>query len=142
MTTAAARPPRPVALVTGASSGIGKAFVERLAADGYDLVIVARDADRLKVLAAELERSRGAHLEILPADLTDPTQRAAVEERLSRVDGAGAIDLLVNNAGFGTGGSFHDLPIGPEIGQIELNVVALVRLTHPALAVMVPRRSG
>jgi short-subunit dehydrogenase len=135
-------PDRPVALVTGASSGIGKAFARRLAHDGYDLVVVARDANRLKDLAAELEAAHGSAVEVLPADLMVPEQVAVVEERLGRVDGSGTIDLLVNNAGFGTGGSFHELPIGPEVGQIELNVVALVRLTHAALAVMVPRRSG
>ena len=135
-------PNRPVALITGASSGIGKAFAEHLAADGYDLVLVARDTERLKALAAELQGARGIDVEILPADLMDPVQRAAVEERLSRADGGRTINLLVNNAGFGTGGTFHELPIGPEVGQIELNVVALVRLTHAALAVMVPRRSG
>jgi hypothetical protein len=136
-------PPRR-ALVTGASSGIGKAFAERLAADGYDLVVVARDVERLELLAAGLKAGHGTDVEVLPADLGQPDQLAAVESRVARSDpaGGGAIDLLINNAGFGTGGSFHQLPLEPEIAEIQLNIVALVRLTHAALSAMVPRRRG
>jgi short-subunit dehydrogenase len=133
---------RPRALVTGASSGIGKAFAERLAADGYDLVVVARDVERLEQLSAGLKAAHGADVEVLPADLGDAEQLATVEARVAQLDRAAAIELLVNNAGFGSGGAFHELPIGPEVAQIQLNIVALVRLTHAALSAMVPRRSG
>ena len=83
----------PTALVTGATSGIGAAFVERLAADGRDLVIVARDRARLEATASAA-RGHGVAVEVLPADLAVPTDRDRVAERVA------AVDLLVNNAGF------------------------------------------
>jgi short-subunit dehydrogenase len=137
-------PPRhwPTALVTGASAGIGRAFAERLASRGSDLVLVARDAGRLEALADEL-RSHGRAVEVLPADLTDPVARATVEQRLAEPDGHQApVDLLVNNAGSGTSGAFHELPVDGEEREIELNVVALVRLTHAAVGAMRERRRG
>jgi short-subunit dehydrogenase len=131
---------RPVALVTGASTGIGRAFALRLADRGNDLVLVARDTARLEALAKELGDSYGASAEVLTADLSDPVALARVETRVA--DAARPIELLVNNAGYGTAGKFHELPIEGEVGEIELNVVALVRLTHSALAPMVERGSG
>ena len=88
------------ALVTGASAGIGAAFAERLAQSGYDLIIVARDRQRLEKLADKLRQSDGVQVEVLSADLTDPTELHIVE----RVVSDGSLDLLVNNAGFGTYG--------------------------------------
>jgi len=127
-------------LVTGASSGIGAAFARALAARGDDLVVVARDADRLDALAVEVRERDGVVCEVLAADLTD---RAALEGVAARVsDEASPIDLLVNNAGFGTSGRFASLPLEPEQREIELNVVALHRLTHAALVPMVPRGHG
>ena len=127
---------RPVALVTGASSGIGTEFARLLAERGHDLVLVARDKDRLEQLGKELEAAHGAQCEVLPADLTDATQLAAVEQRVATVD------VLINNAGFGTFGNFWELPLDTELREIQLNVVALVRLTHAAAAAMVPRGKG
>jgi short-subunit dehydrogenase len=131
---------RPIALVTGASAGIGRAFAERLAARGYDLVVVARDTARLEALAKELEAAHGASVEVLTADLSSGEGINPVEVRL--VDDARPVDLLVNNAGFGTVGRFHELPISKEISEIGLNVVAVARLTHAAIAGMVDRRRG
>ena len=131
---------RPTALVTGASSGIGLAFARRLAADGYDLVLVARREGLLKELADELNTAHGAATEVLVADLTDPDDLARVEARL--IDPQNPIELLVNNAGFGTMGRFSDLPIAEEDREIRLNVVALVRLTRAALPPMLERDRG
>jgi hypothetical protein len=131
---------RPVALVTGASSGIGEAFARALAERGHDLVVVARDADRLRALAARLEADHGAATEVLGADLAAPDGVARVEARLGRADEP--VELLVNNAGFGTSGTFTDLPVDGEDAEIRLNVLALVRLTHAALGPMVRRGHG
>jgi short-subunit dehydrogenase len=131
---------RPVALVTGASSGIGKAFAFALADRGHDVVVVARDTARLEVLAKELGDAYGAATEVLTADLSDPNGLTAVEARLS--DSSRPVELLVNNAGFGTSGHFESLPIDREQQEIELNVLALVRLTHAALGPQIARGSG
>jgi short-subunit dehydrogenase len=131
---------RPVALVTGASSGIGAAFARQLAVRQHDVIVVARDHERLDRLAEETT-ALGAAVERMAVDLTDPQQLAAVEKRLSD-PAAGPVDILVNNAGHGSTGCFHELSLDDEVHQIELNVVALVRLTHAALAAMVPRRGG
>ncbi|MBA3655424.1 MAG: SDR family oxidoreductase [Actinobacteria bacterium] len=128
------------ALVTGASSGIGLAFARRLAADGNDLVVVARSGGRLHELAEELKRTHRSEAEVLVADLTTPDGVAAVERRLA--DTSQAVDLLVNNAGFGTFGRFAELPIDKEVEEIELNVVALVRLTRAVLPGLIARRTG
>jgi short-subunit dehydrogenase len=128
------------ALVTGASSGIGDAFARRLAGEGTDLVVVARSADRLDGLAAELRTRHGVDVEVLPADLTDGADVAKIEDRLRVVDRP--VDLLINNAGFGTSGAFLDLPVDREDEMIRLNVLALVRLTHAALDAMRGRGRG
>jgi short-subunit dehydrogenase len=130
---------RPVALVTGASSGIGQSFARRLARGGHDLVLVARDASRLEALAKELDAQCSAASEVLSADLTDATQLARVEARLRAEP---AIDVLINNAGFGSYGNFHELDVDVEAREVQLNVTALVRLTHAALGPMVARGSG
>jgi short-subunit dehydrogenase len=131
---------RPIALVTGASSGIGEAFARLPAARGNDLVLVARDQGRLEALARELEAVPGAYAEVLPADLTDPAQLERVEARCR--DGHAPIEILVNNAGFGTFGAFHTLDLDAELREIQLNVTALVRLTHVAAVEMAARGHG
>ncbi len=129
------------ALVTGASSGIGREIARRLAAEGSDLVVVARDRDRLDALAHEVTHAHdGAEVEVLVADLADPAGLAAVEARVG--DAERPVDLLVNNAGFGTYGTFVDLDVDGEEREIAVNVTALVRLTHAALSAMVPRGRG
>ena len=131
---------RPIALVTGASSGIGESLARLLAERGHDLVLVARDAGRLESLAKELEGAFNATAQVLPADLTDADQLAIVEARCH--DRSTPIDLLVNNAGFGTFGPLHTLDLDTEAREIQLNVVALVRLTHAAATEMVQRGDG
>lgn len=128
-----------LALVTGASSGIGCEFARELAARGADLILVARDEARLTELAEELRDAHGCRAEVLRADLCDERQLTAVESRLSEDSD---IDLLVNNAGFGVSGYFADLDIAASQGQIDLNVTALVRLAHAALPSMRAARRG
>ncbi len=127
---------RPVALVTGASAGIGEEFARQVAARGHDLVLVARDRARLEALAKELADVHGANAVVFPADLTDPQQLAEVEAR------ARTVDMLVNNAGFGTFGTFHELDLEAEVREVQLNVVALIRLTHAAAGPMAARGNG
>jgi short-subunit dehydrogenase len=131
---------RPTALVTGASSGIGEHFARQLAGRGYDLVLVARDEARLEALAKEIEAAFGAHSQVLAADLTDPEQLQRVEDRCHA--SFAPLHVLVNNAGFGSFGEFHTLDLDTEVREIQLNVVALVRLTHAAAHGMVARGQG
>lgn len=128
------------ALVTGASSGIGEAFARELAPRGTALTLVARSEDRLRALAAELSEGSMADVEVLPADLTDGADLARVEARIR--DDATPIDLLINNAGFGTVGRFVELDLDREEAEIRLNVVAVMRLTHAALPGMRERAHG
>ena len=128
------------ALVTGASSGIGDAIARRLAAEGTDLVVVARDEARLQALARELTAAHGVTVEVLAADLSAPVSRHAVERRLA--DRARPVDLLVNNAGFGTNGAFHQLPVDREEQEVQVNALAVLRLCSAALGPMVERGSG
>jgi short-subunit dehydrogenase len=128
------------ALVTGASSGIGDAIARQLATQGTDLVVVARDRGRLDALAKELIERERVSVEVLAADLADEQELAHVEGRVA--DLARPVDLLVNNAGFGTSGAFAELPIDDEEREIKVNVLALVRLTRAALPGMVDRGHG
>ena len=128
------------ALVTGASSGIGEVIVRRLAAEGPDLVVVARDRKRLEALAMELSTSHGVAVEVLRADLSKKAGVTSVVERLQ--DETAVVDFLVNNAGFGTYGPFIDLDPDEEAREIEVNCQALVRLCHAAAPGMVRRRHG
>jgi uncharacterized protein len=130
---------RPLAAVTGASSGIGATFARRLAARGYDLILVARRKDRLDALARELREQHGASAEALAADLTLDAGMQLVEDRLRA---APNLALLVNNAGFGVGGRFSSAEIAGQEGMHRLHIIATLRLTHAALEGMVARNSG
>jgi short-subunit dehydrogenase len=127
------------ALVTGASSGIGAAFARRLAGDGYDLVVVARNREALEALRDECSERHAVEIEVVCADLTQPEALAGVELRLASDPG---FDLLVNNAGFGTAGPFAESDADREEQEIRLNVVAVVRLARAALGPMRRRRRG
>ncbi|MFF4189635.1 SDR family NAD(P)-dependent oxidoreductase [Nonomuraea sp. NPDC001831] len=128
----------PVALVTGGTSGIGAQFARTLAGQGYDLVLVARDTGRLRTSAAELAGRHGVTAHPLPADLSTPAGRALVAERLS----AEPVDMLVNNAGLGVADGFDAAPIDLLQHQLDVNVTAVLRLTHAALGGMLARGRG
>ena len=130
---------RPRALVTGASVGIGKAFAEELARRGNDLVLVARNATQLEELAESVSRKHAVDAEVLPADLLSADGVSKVAARWSSES---RVDVLINNAGRGAHAPFASAPLEEHLGQIDLNVRALVELTHAALSVMVPRGSG
>jgi hypothetical protein len=128
----------PICLITGASAGIGAAFARRLAREGNRLVLVARDGARLERLAAELTRQYGVEVETLPADLADVDGCALVERRVAEQH----VDLLVNNAGIGGQGAFWEQPTERIDQMLQLNVRAVMRLTHAALGPMVERGQG
>jgi len=125
--------------VTGASAGIGAAFAERLAREQYELILVARNRERLEERARQLREDAGAMVEVLAADLTQPAGLLEAERKLAA---EGGVEMLVNSAGFGTVGCFDVIDIDREEEEIRLNVVALVRLTRAALPPMLARRSG
>ncbi len=133
-----ARGNRPLALVTGASAGIGATFVRALAARGYDLILVARRRDRLEALACEVDGKHGTRTEVLPADLANDADLKTVEDRIAAVN----LDLLVNNAGFGAIGRFWEAPLEAQDQMHRVHVLATMRLTRAALAGMVPRGTG
>ena len=129
----------PVALVTGGTAGIGAAFADQLAADGHDLVLVARGVERLAAVANDLSARHGVAVERLPADLTEPGGRAAVERRLAATP---PVDLLVCNAGAQVRHEFLDAPLSELQTEIDVNVSGVLRQTHVALTGMVERGHG
>jgi uncharacterized protein len=133
------RPATRRALVTGASAGIGAAFAERLARDGWNLCIVARRRNRLDELARRLRRENEVGVQVVAADLTDDRDLHRVERLVA---GDAQLELLVNNAGTADFGPFIERDRDVEEKEIRLDVVAVVRLTHAALPGMVKRRRG
>jgi short-subunit dehydrogenase len=130
----------PTALVTGASAGLGAAFARHLAAEGNDLVIVARDEMRLETTRVALEEHYSVAVDVLPADLSTPNGRVIVARRIA--DPSAPIELLVNNAGSGLYRAFGQTPLADEQRMLQLNVGAVMELSHAAVAAMTARGSG
>ena len=128
------------ACITGATAGIGLAFAEELAAEGSDLVLVARDTERLEALAERLAAEHGISVEVLTADLATDAGCRAVMDRLA--DASRPIDVLVNNAGFGVNQDFVAGDLSDEERLLDVLVRATLRLTHAALPGMVQRGRG
>lgn len=128
------------ALITGASSGIGAELARIHAATKGDLVLVARRKDRLDALKAELERAHGVRVTVIAEDLTDP--EAAWRIHRAVTDAGIAVDYLINNAGFGARGLFHEMAWEQTLSMIQVNAVALAGLTRAFLPSMVARNSG
>lgn len=130
---------RPLAVITGASSGIGAAYARALAARGYDLALVARRAERLSQLADELGARHGVSCAVMSANLTRDTDLQGIESYLAN---AVNLDLLVNSAGFGTLGRFFEASIESQDAMHRLHVLATLRLTHAALRNLTARDRG
>lgn len=130
---------RPLAMITGASSGLGATFARRLANAGYDLVLVARRRERLETLAQELRQSYGILVEALAADLSKDEDIRSAEERIQK---ANNFEFLVNNAGFGTLPLFHKVDIESQDRMHHLHILATLRLTRAALPILIARKKG
>ncbi|MDW6060644.1 SDR family oxidoreductase [Streptomyces sp. FXJ1.4098] len=128
------------ALITGTTAGIGAAFASRLAADGHNLVLVARDEKRLREQAADLHDRHGVEADVLRADLSEDDGIAAVEARLG--DRKHPIDLLVNNAGFGNKGRYLEVSLADELRMMKVHCEAVLRLTTAAAETMRARGRG
>ncbi|MGH7907718.1 MAG: SDR family NAD(P)-dependent oxidoreductase, partial [Candidatus Binataceae bacterium] len=128
------------ALITGASSGIGEEFAYALAREKYDLALVARRGDRLKSVGQKARAFGAARIKTIMADLSRRDTPGLIYRELEK-DGTG-VDYLVNNAGFGTRGRFHRMPLARELEEIDVNVTALVALTHLFAPGMAARRRG
>jgi hypothetical protein len=128
------------AIVTGASAGIGMVLARELAASGAHLVLTARREDRLEALAAQLRGSHGISVEVFVGDLAEPATPGAIFDFTRRKNMA--VDLLVNNAGFGAYGEFQEIPLPRQLEMVQVNVAAVVHLTHLFLPGMIERRRG
>ncbi|MFC7913213.1 SDR family NAD(P)-dependent oxidoreductase [Streptomyces sp. NPDC057386] len=128
------------ALITGSTAGIGAAFARRLAADGHDLVLVARDTARLREQATELHDRHGVEAEVLTADLAEDEGIEAVAARLR--DRRDPVDLLINNAGFGNKGRYLDVSMADELRMLKVHCEAVLRLTSAAAETMRERGRG
>jgi uncharacterized protein len=127
-----------VALVTGATAGIGREFCDQLAALGHDIVAVSRDAERLASIAREITQRFGRRVDVLAADLSSEDGISRIVEHIA----SHPIDVLVNNAGFGTKGTIAASPPAIQEAMLRVHMVAPMRLTQAALPAMIQRRSG
>lgn len=138
MNSSQASPPG-TALITGASSGLGEFYARHLSAQGYHLILVARRETLLEKLAGELRQKHGVTVEVLAADLAAETGIALVVKHIQDCQN---LTLVINNAGFGSGGVYHQIDIANQLNMIQVHVVATARLTRAALPQMVERRRG
>ena len=132
--------PTSTALVTGASAGIGTELARELARRGHGVTLVSRRRDRLEQLAAELTAEHGVRAEVIPCDLADPDARGTLVDRVAEL--GLTVEVLVNNAGFGTAGSFHRSDVEREVQQVRVLVEAVVDLTGRFVPGMVERGRG
>jgi hypothetical protein len=130
---------RPLAVVTGASSGLGETYARTLAAKGFDLMLVARRLERLESLARELELAHCVHVEPFCADLADESQ---TDDVARSIEAQPSLELLINNAGFGTSGRFHETSYARQVDMVKVHVLATMRLTRAALPGMIARERG
>ena len=130
---------RPLAVITGASAGIGRVFSERLAARSFDLLLVARDGNRLEAVKRELEARYGIAVEVFPADLTIDTD---VSLLIARITQSPQLALLINNAGFGTRGPLLSTSPARQEAMLRLHTMAPMRLSQAALPVLLNNRTG
>ncbi|HVT36731.1 MAG TPA: SDR family oxidoreductase [Nevskiaceae bacterium] len=128
------------ALITGASSGIGECFASALAAQGLDLILVARSRDKLHATAQALTKDHGVKVAVIAADLAQPGSGAALAAEVAKKHLT--VDLLINNAGFGGAGIFHKNEAARDQQMIALNIAAVVDLAHAFLPAMVERGRG
>jgi len=129
-----------VTLITGASAGIGAEFARLLAKDGQALVLTARRLDRLQALATELRAASGARVEVIAADLADKDAPRLIFDKIAALNLQ--VGTLINNAGFGLRGAFAEQPLDRLIEMLDVNIVALTRLTGLFLPLMIARGSG
>lgn len=127
-------------LITGASSGIGEVFARKLAARGQNVLLVARSEDKLITLCNELGRSNSIRAQYVALDLSRPESPARLFEEVEKR--ALSVDMLINNAGFGSMGEFSELDLARELNMIDLNIKSLVELTHRFLTPMLERKQG
>lgn len=130
----------PVAVITGASTGIGREFAVLCARDGYDVILISRSRQDLEKLASEIRRSTGRAAWVLAKDLSLPSAAAEIFQEASSL--SVSIDVLINNAGFGLLGRFWELDDSQQVNMVQLNVTALTQLTRLVLPAMIHRRSG
>jgi len=135
----ATKGPRKLAVITGATSGIGRAFAERLARDGYDLLVTGRRASVLRGLAAALAKETGARVTTVIAELSNEKEVSALVRRIEKLE---RIDVLVSNAGYGSGLAFRQAPIDDHLKMVAVHVNAALRLAHAVLPGMAARREG
>ena len=129
----------PLALITGASAGIGRSFAESLARRGYDLILVARSTARIEALGREIAERHDVRCESWTADISTDGGRESVAERIAALP---RLDLLVNNAGFATTGKLVKIELGPQMEMLRLHVLAPMRLTRAALPRMIEHGAG
>ncbi len=125
--------------ITGASSGIGASYAKALAANGFDLVLLARRRDKLQAIANQLESDCSIHCEIITADLTEKEDIIKAANHIRQIDN---LDMLINNAGFATIGNFADIPIEKSMRMFHTHMTATVEFTYAALQVMLKRKRG
>ena len=128
------------ALITGASSGIGEAFAQQLAAKGCNLILVARSEDALNQLAGDLHDEHGVTVDVMAADLSETANRDNIAQACAEL--GREVDLLINNAGFGTMGAFAKADTARERQEVDLNVTALTDLCHYFLPAMLAKKQG